>query len=120
MKGYVDDNRRALMAVLIGASEESTPVEIEAWLDTAFDGHFVFASSLIKELGLDTLVETEAILADGSIVALQTFVCFVDWFGEKIPAEVFENEGRFPLLGTALMDGRKLLVDFENRSVELN
>lgn len=75
---------------------------VEAWIDTAFDGHFVFSSNLIKELGFDTLVETEAILADGSKVALQTYVCYLDWFGETIAAQVIENEGRFPLLGTAL------------------
>jgi hypothetical protein len=31
---------------------------------------------LIERLQLDSLVETEAILADGSKVTLETFVCF--------------------------------------------
>ena len=119
MNGYVDDQNRALMRVEVQASLSAGTEPIEAWIDTAFDGHFVFSSNLIKELGLDTLVETEAILADGSKVALQTYVCYLEWFGKTIAAQVIENEGPFPLLGTALMGDHRLVVDYAAKSVEL-
>ena len=96
MIGVVDTQRRALVKIPVRSSLGSEAVEVEAWIDTAFDGHFVFSSGLIKEWSLETLVETEAILADGSKVILQTYVCYLDWFGEKIAAQVVENEGRFP------------------------
>ena len=115
MNGYVDDQNRALMRVEFQASLSGGTESIEAWVDTAFDGHFVFSSNLIKELGLDTLVETEAILADGSKVALQTYVCYLEWFGKTIAAQVIENEGRFPLLGTALMGDLRLVVDYVSK-----
>ena len=119
MNGHVDDQKRALIRVEVQAKLSASPEIVEAWIDTAFDGHFVFSSNLIKELGLDTLVETEAILADGSKVPLQTYVCYLDWFGKTIATQVVENEGRFPLLGTALMGDLRLIVDYGTKTVDL-
>jgi clan AA aspartic protease len=120
MNGVVDDQRRALLRLPVHQSFGNPSVEIEAWVDTAFDGHFVFSSGLIKELSLETLVETEAILADGSKVVLQTYVCYLTWFGEKVAAQVVENEGRFPLLGTTLLDQRELSIDYAGRTLKLS
>ena len=120
MNGVVDSQRRALVKIPVRSALGSQAVEVEAWVDTAFDGHFVFSSGLIKELSLETLVETEAILADGSKVVLQTFVCYLNWFGEQIAAQVVENEGRFPLLGTALLEKRRLLIDYAGQTVNLS
>jgi len=120
MKGRVDKNGRPLLPLSVRAKLGSELVEFDAWVDTAFDGHFVFSTNLIKELRLETLAETDAILADGSKVTLQTYICHVDWFGETLAAEVFENDGKFPLLGTALMNQRRLVVDFKNGRVELS
>lgn len=120
MIGSVDDNNRALLPVEVRAKFRNEPTTIEAWVDTAFDGHFVFASTLIKELGLETLVETEAILVDGTKVALETFIAYLDWFGELIPVQVVANEGRFPLIGTALFEKCRLKIDYASKSVELD
>ena len=119
MNGEVDEQNRALVQVEVRASLGASGEMVDAWIDTAFDGHFVFSSNLVKELGLDTLVETDPILADGSKVALQTYVCYLDWFGDRIAAQVIENEGRFPLLGTALMHDLRLVVDYARKTVEL-
>ncbi len=45
--------------------------------------------------------------------------CVIDWFGEKVPVQVIENEGRFPLVGTALLAKRNLHIGYEAKSVEL-
>ncbi len=99
---------------------KTEPTSVEAWIDTAFDGHFVFPSGLIEDLELDTLVETEAILADGTKVTLETFVAYLDWFGDVIPVQVIANEGQFPLLGTALLEDRLLAIDYKQSSVVLS
>ena len=103
MRGEVDERNRALISVAISDKIDGPCEEVVAWIDTAFDGYLVFSQGLIDQLGLESLVETEAILADGSKVALETFICFVEWFGERIPVQVIANEGRFPLLGTELL-----------------
>ena len=119
MKGHADKHNRALLTVDVRSSLSSDSAAVEAWVDTAFDGHFVFSAGLIKELALETLVETEAILADGSKVSLQTYVCYIDWFGQKIASQVIENEGKFPLLGTSLLSKQQLRVDYKAKTLEL-
>ena len=91
MKGFVDDRNRALMPIRVACGLNSEVAEVLVWIDTAFDGHLVFSKELIRSLKLDSLVETEAILADGSKVALESYYCVVDWFGEKVPVQVIEN-----------------------------
>lgn len=90
-----------------------------SWIDTAFDGYLVFPQALIDKLSLEPLAETEAVLADGSIVALETYLCYVDWFGQRMPLQVVANEGRFPLLGTGLLKQRILSIDYGNRELTL-
>ncbi len=119
MKGFVDERDRALIPIRVANKLRADMTEVVAWIDTAFDGHLVFSRKLINDLKLEALVETEAILADGSIVSLESYFCVVDWFGGKIPVQVIENEGRFPLVGTSLLTKRNLVINYDAKSVEL-
>lgn len=74
MIGRIDDQKRALLRVAVRSKHDGNPTPTDAWIDTAFDGHFVFSTELIRDLGLETLAETEAILADGTKVTLETFL----------------------------------------------
>lgn len=120
MIGRVDERSRALLDILVSNKLRNEPSTVTAWIDTAFDGHLVFSSELIKDLELEPLVETEAILADGSKVMLETFVCFIEWFGQKMPIQVIANDGQFPLLGTGLLEMRSLHVDYRLKTVVLD
>ncbi len=120
MIGHVDDRGRALLEVWVSKNLGGNYVPVTTWIDTAFDGHLVFSRKLIEELDLDPLVETEAILADGSKVVLETFICFLDWFGERIPLQVIANDGIYPLLGTALLEQRVLHIDYAQKSLSLD
>ncbi len=120
MIGSVDHNNRALLPVEVRSVSKAEPTTIQVWIDTAFDGHFVFSSTLIEELGLEALVETEAVLADGTKVTLETFVAYLDWFGKLIPVQVVANDGQFPLLGTALLEKHRLTIDYIEKTIELN
>ncbi len=117
MKGFVDDRNRALIAIRVANGLKAEPSEILVWIDTAFDGHLVLSKELISKLELDSLVETEAILADGSKVSMESFYCVVDWFGQMVPVQVIENKGRFPLLGTGLLDGRTIHICYDAKTV---
>ena len=120
MIGNVDESGRALLDVSVASKSDGFAKPVTVWIDTAFDGHFVFSQSLIDELGLESLVETEAILADGSTVQLETYLCYVDWFGERMPVQVIANEGRYPLLGTGLLENRVLHIDYIRRELRLD
>ena len=120
MIGSVDESQRALLSISVGNSPSDPGIAVTVWIDTAFDGHLVCSHALIEEFGLEPLVETEAILADGSKVVLETLLCYVDWFDGRIPVQVIANEGRFPLLGTGLLQGRTLHIEYARKSLTLD
>ena len=120
MNGNVDDKGRALLDVLVGSKLSGQYTPVTTWIDTAFDGHLVFPQELIERLQLEALVETEAILADGSKVTLETFFCYVDWFGSRLPLQVIANDGRFPLLGTGLLEQRVLHIDYGKKVLSVD
>jgi clan AA aspartic protease len=99
--------------------ESEAPTVVTVWIDTAFNGFLVFPEDLIKKLGLQPQAVTEAILADGSRVTLESFVCYIEWFGEIVAAQVIGNTGKLPLLGTELLAKRKLLIDYETGVVSI-
>jgi hypothetical protein len=51
------------------------------------------------------------------VVELETFACSFDWFGETYETQIVANDGEFPLLGTMLLSGRKLEIDYEAKTV---
>jgi clan AA aspartic protease len=112
LNGRVDESLRALMDVAIRRTESEAPVVITMWIDTAFNGFFVFPQNLIEKLGLQQEAATEAILADGSQVTLEAFACHVEWFGTLIRAQVVGNNGKLPLLGTEWLAKRKVFIDY--------
>lgn len=94
--------------------------EIPVWIDTAFNGGLVIPIALIAELGLRKESSAEAVLADGSTVALETYACFFDWFGESYETQIIASDGKLPLLGTMLLAGHRLVIDYQERTVELH
>ena len=119
MIGRVDDRNRALLDIEVRRRRDSGGTSVTVWIDTAFDGHLVFPKSLIEELDLESLVETEAILADGRKVVLETFLCHLEWFGNSIPLQVIANDGKMPLLGTGLLEEHVLHIDYRTKQVTL-
>ena len=120
MTSRVDDHNRALLDIDVRREPSAQGTRVTVWIDTAFDGHLVFPRSLIGALHLEALVETEAILADGSKVTLETFLCYLDWFGTTLPLQVIANEGKLPLLGTGLLENRVLHVDYRTKQVTVD
>ncbi len=58
-------------------------------------------------------------MADGHIVELETFACFFDWFGKAYKTQVVASDGEYPLLGTMLLDGHCLSIDYNAKTVTL-
>ena len=120
MNGQVDDLLRALIEVKVSNSPSGESHVVTAWIDTAFNGQFVFPRQLIEQFGLEQHAATEAILADGSKVTLESYVCYMKWFGSETPVQVVANDGKLPLLGTELLAKRILHIDYKNRRLSLD
>ncbi len=119
MTGHVDNQLRALLRVPVSASRGGERTELVAWVDTAFNGGLVLPRQSVSGLGLAKQSSAEAILADGQLVALETYSCFLDWFGDTYETQVVASDSEFPLLGTMLLNGRHLDIDYAARTVQL-
>ena len=119
MTGRVDDDGRALLRVSVAATANGPRTDIEAWVDTAFTGGLTMPRAVAAGLGLAAGVSGNAILADGSQVLLDSFVCYLDWFGGTYRTQAVATDAAHPLLGTQLMSGRRLVIDYAAKTVEL-
>jgi clan AA aspartic protease len=120
VNGVVDDKLRAMVSLPISVTRDAERTHVQVWIDTAFNGGLVIPRSLVESLGLEQQAATEAILADGNLVELETYACFFDWFGETYLTQVAANDGQYPLLGTMLLAGRKLQIDYAAMTVVLD
>ena len=119
MKGFVDDQLRALLRVPVSASHNGTRWDLVAWIDSAFNGGLAIPRKQIAEPGFVQESSAEAVLADGRYVELETFGCFFDWFSSSYQTQVVASNGEYPLLGTMLLDRHRLDIDYEAKTVEL-
>ena len=119
MNGSVDDQLRALLRVPVSASREGGRTDLVVWIDTAFNGGLAIPRKQVAELGLVKESSAEAILADGRWVELETFACFFDWFGNSYETQIAASDGEYSLLGTMLLDGHRLEVNYGTKTVEL-
>jgi predicted aspartyl protease len=119
VNGFVDDKLRALLKVPLSASRAGDRTEIVVWIDTAFNGGLALPRQQVAALGLVKESSAEAILAGGRTVELETYACFLDWFGNCYETQIAASDGEYPLLGTMLLDGHRLEVNYGTKTVEL-
>lgn len=119
MNGFVDESGRALLALSIRSASNSKPIEITAWVDTAFNGELVVPHAIIEAAGLGQSAGIRARLADGNEVTLEAYTCILDWFGDERAVEVISNDGQMPLLGIGLLLGHRLTVDYSEMTLTL-
>ncbi len=120
MTGAVDTDFRALLIVRLRPPDAADSTDVTVWVDTGFTGDLVLSRQRIAALGLSVGTAIPAILADGSKLQLDTFRAQLDWFGEWRSLEVIANDGQYPLLGTGLLRGHKLTVDYATRTLTLD
>ncbi len=89
------------------------PREIEAVVDTGYNGFLTLPPVLVGELDLPFVTSGDATLADGSAVSFDIHAVTVDWDGHArhIEADAAETT---PLVGMRLLAGHDLLVEVEH------
>jgi clan AA aspartic protease len=119
MNGHVDNAGRSLISISLKAFSQSTPTQLEAWIDTGFTGELVLAQATISALGFSQSGTVNAELADGSSVVLKTYACLIDWFGKEKRIQALANNGPDPLLGVGMLRAHRLTVDYPAQTLTI-
>ena len=115
----VDSSGRALVRIIVKSLGPSSPIELEAWVDTGFTGELVLPQERISALGLPQSATVRAELGDGSEVVLDICSCWIEWFGQQKQIEVIASTAQWPLLGVGLLQDHRLTVDYRSRTLAL-
>jgi clan AA aspartic protease len=118
MVGVVNDRLEALLEVTVsGRGGEAGQTVV---VDTGFSGALLLPESAVANLALPHLGYAEAELADGTVVALKEHAAHVLWMGRGVATWVWTAPDVDALLGTELLDGHHLTIDYVARRVEVS
>jgi clan AA aspartic protease len=85
--------------------------DVPVLVDSGFTHFLTLPPDLITALGLTAVGNDRLRRADGTVMLLKTFLASIEWDGLRITILVHELDGT-PLIGTNLLLGRRLLVEF--------
>jgi clan AA aspartic protease len=117
--GKVTANLEATIELEVNGSSQ-LPQQVEAVIDTGFNGYLTLPDHLIGLLNLSPAGNRSATLGDGSAVILDAFIATVPWHGQDRNVLVLEAEGG-ALVGMSLLRGSRLsmeVVDDGDVSIE--
>jgi clan AA aspartic protease len=106
--GIVNARHEILIRVPIrnAAGQEQ---EVEAILDTGFNGSLTLPAALIANLGLPWRSRGNAVLANGNVEQFDIYAATVVW--DRLPRQILvQSIDTAPLLGMALLAGCHLRV----------
>ena len=112
IEGAVNANLEAVVTLPLQDSSGQTR-EVEAVVDTGFNGYLTLPPMLMEDLDLPVVGDSEATLADGSQAAFDVYGVTVLWDGQPMYVETGAVGGD-PLVGMALLYRHNLNIDVED------
>ena len=108
MLGAVNDDLEATLRVTV-CNESGASCDVDAVIDTGFNGHLTLTKALIEQLNCTWLYREPGELADGSIGIFDVYAVTVIWDGAPrlVNAEMAEVQ---PLIGMRLLERCELCV----------
>ena len=103
--GRVSAAREALLRLRLAAGET-----VECLVDTGFTGALVLPQSLVTRLGLPIVGREVFEMVGGRQFVAVVALAEVEWLGAVRTVRVIVSEDT--LLGTELLDGTKLVIDY--------
>ena len=109
IEGTVNANYEAVITLLLRGPAGQIR-EIEAVIDTGYNGYLTLPPMLIAELDLPFQSEGQATLANGSVEFFDVYGVTALWDGQHRFVDAVEAD-TIPLVGMALMDSHSLRLD---------
>ncbi len=107
--GEINADREAEIPLNI-KSADGRETEIRAVIDTGFTDYLTLPPRVITSLRLVFRELNEFVLADGNVVAFESYTATVIWDGAEKSLIVLASEGG-PLLGMSLLYGYRVIMD---------
>jgi clan AA aspartic protease len=92
------------------SSPSQPPVQLEAILDTGFNGYLTLPNHIVAALQLPFAGHRRGTLADGSATLLEVYLATVSWHGDPRDILILRSESS-PLIGMALLEKNRLTMD---------
>ena len=115
VQGHVDDQGQPIVEIQVSGSRGE--ISLNAVVDTGFSGDVSLPTSIAVQLGLELWGSEVFELADGSRVEGLVFVGWLCLEKEEREAEIILSDSQEALVGTGLLRGRCLEIDFRSRRV---
>ena len=109
IEGAVNAALEAVIAVSVTGSEGRAQ-EIEAVIDTGYNGLLTLPPSAVRQLALPFVTRGQATLANGSKDVYDAYDATISWDGKAINILVDEADTT-PLVGMALLENHSLHID---------
>ena len=109
IRGTITGLREAVIRFSVGRPGGQEQ-EVQAVIDTGFNGYLTLPDSLVARLGLPYHSRTTAILGDGSSRVLGQYEAVVVWSGQERDVLVLAAEGG-PLVGMAMLYGHDVFLN---------
>jgi len=115
--GFFDSASRPRLTVLVGGRRASK--EIDAIIDTGFNGALTLPIDVAVQLGLELTGRVNVQLADGTMKSELLFAGAVtlDSMPQRVPVGLTSSADA--LIGTELLAGRRLTLDFDHRTISI-
>ena len=91
----------------------------ECVVDTGFDGALILPASVAQSLNLPTVARLAFELVGGARMTADVALGEIEWLGQRHTVEVILSESDDALIGTEMLDGATLYIDYADRSVTI-
>ena len=102
-------NHEAIVELEVSGLGQPTQ-QIEAVIDTGYNGYLTLPSHLVTSLQLPFVGHRRGTLADGSVARLDAYLATVVWHGQPKDVLISQAAGT-PLIGMSLLQGSRLTMD---------
>ncbi|HXU40523.1 MAG TPA: clan AA aspartic protease [Blastocatellia bacterium] len=111
--GWVSHSREAIIRLVVSGPGET--INIDAVIDTGFDGSLSLPPALISRLNLPLQGSARTVLGDEGRIVFDFYEATVIWDGLTRRVSVDEADTD-PLVGMGLLDGYELSIELVSQS----
>jgi clan AA aspartic protease len=110
LTGYIDERNQPWVEITVGEGDNKKTLHV--LVDTGFTGELQLPLAIAVPLGLKLVGVAPFEFADGSSSRKMLFSGVISFGKEQQPVTITVSNSNTPLLGTGLLSGYTLLIDY--------